>query len=53
MVEQVDELLLKYGRCEKGDVVVIPAGVPHWFKEVSGPLTYFVVKPISMSGGAR
>ncbi|HTK90523.1 MAG TPA: heme-binding protein [Verrucomicrobiae bacterium] len=37
----------------KGDVVVIPAGVPHWFKEVSGPLTYFVVKPISMSGGAR
>lgn len=40
-------------RIGKGDVVVIPAGVPHWFKEVSGPLTYFVVKPISMSGGAR
>ncbi|KUN03871.1 pyruvate kinase [Streptomyces yokosukanensis] len=28
MVEQVDELLLKYGRCEKGDVVVITAGSP-------------------------
>ena len=36
-----------------GDVVVIPAGVPHWFKEVSGPLTYFVVKPISTSGGGQ
>ncbi|HEU5191581.1 MAG TPA: heme-binding protein [Methylomirabilota bacterium] len=40
-------------RIGKGDVVVIPAGVPHWFKEVSGPLTYFVVKPISMGGGAQ
>jgi pyruvate kinase len=24
----VDELLLKYGRCQKGDVVVITAGSP-------------------------
>ena len=40
-------------RIGKGDVMVIPAGVPHWFKEVSGPLTYFVVKPVSMDGGAR
>ena len=31
----------------KGDVVVIPAGVPHWFKEVQGPFLYFVCKPIS------
>ena len=31
----------------KGDVMVIPAGVPHWFQDVQGPLTYFVVKPIS------
>ncbi len=32
----------------KGDVIVVPAGVPHWFKELkgSGPLLYFVVKPI-------
>ncbi|MER6161565.1 pyruvate kinase [Streptomyces sp. NPDC001868] len=28
MVDQVDELLLKYGRCKKGDVVVITAGSP-------------------------
>ena len=28
MVEQVDELLLEYGRCEKGDTVVITAGSP-------------------------
>ncbi|MDQ0830316.1 pyruvate kinase [Streptomyces achromogenes] len=28
MVDQVDELLLRYGRCEKGDVVVITAGSP-------------------------
>ena len=27
-----------------GDVVVVPHGVPHWFKEVPGPLTYYVVK---------
>src|SRR5262245_44241144 len=28
----------------KGDVIVIPTGVPHWFKEVRGPLLYYVVK---------
>jgi glc operon protein GlcG len=28
----------------KGDIIVIPNGVPHWFKEVNGPLEYFVVK---------
>ncbi len=28
----------------KGDVIVIPHGVPHWFKEVKGPLNYYVVK---------
>jgi mannose-6-phosphate isomerase-like protein (cupin superfamily) len=28
----------------KGDVVVVPAGVPHWFNEVSGTFLYFVVK---------
>ena len=31
----------------KGDVVVIPNGVPHWFKEVNGPLLYYVVKIIN------
>jgi glc operon protein GlcG len=28
----------------KGDVVIVPAGTPHWFKEVSNPLLYYVVK---------
>lgn len=28
----------------KGDVIVIPHGIPHWFKEVKGTLRYFVVK---------
>lgn len=31
-------------RLEKGDVMVIPNGVPHWFKEVSRPFLYYVVK---------
>lgn len=28
----------------KGDVLVIPKGLPHWFKEVNGLLLYYVVK---------
>ena len=28
----------------KGDVIVVPAGTPHWFKEVSVPFLYYVVK---------
>jgi len=28
----------------KGDVVVIPTGVPHWFKEVDGLFLYYMVK---------
>jgi mannose-6-phosphate isomerase-like protein (cupin superfamily) len=28
----------------KGDVMVIPAGVPHWFKEVPKSINYYVVK---------
>jgi glc operon protein GlcG len=27
-----------------GDVVVVPAGTPHWFQAVSGPFEYYVVK---------
>jgi len=30
----------------KGDVMVIPAGVPHWFKEVPDSIDYYVVKVI-------
>ena len=28
----------------KGDVIVIPAGVPHWYKDVPHSVTYYVVK---------
>jgi mannose-6-phosphate isomerase-like protein (cupin superfamily) len=30
----------------KGDVIVVPAGVPHWFKEVRPSVSYYVVKVI-------
>jgi mannose-6-phosphate isomerase-like protein (cupin superfamily) len=29
---------------QKGDVIVIPAGIPHWFKSVPHTVSYFVVK---------
>ncbi len=29
----------------KGDVIIVPAGTPHWFKAVTaGPVLYYVVK---------
>ncbi len=28
----------------KGDVIIVPAGTPHWFKEVLAPFLYYVVK---------
>jgi len=31
-------------RIAKGDVIIVPNGTPHWFQEVPGPLTYYVVK---------
>jgi mannose-6-phosphate isomerase-like protein (cupin superfamily) len=31
----------------KGDVMVIPAGIPHWFKEVPSAIDYYVVKVIA------
>jgi mannose-6-phosphate isomerase-like protein (cupin superfamily) len=30
----------------KGDVIVVPAGIPHWFKEVPSSVSYFVVKSV-------
>lgn len=33
-----------------GDVITIPAGVPHWFRSVTKPLTYYVVKSGTQSG---
>jgi hypothetical protein len=36
-------------KLRKGDVIVIPHGVPHQFTEVTNPFLHFVVKPISMN----
>jgi len=27
-----------------GDLIVVPAGLPHWFKEVQAPFLYYTVK---------
>ena len=39
-------------RISKGDVIVVPNGVPHWFKQVDGPLLYYVVK-VTSANSAR
>jgi mannose-6-phosphate isomerase-like protein (cupin superfamily) len=31
-------------RVGKGDVIIVPSGTPHWFKEVDAPVLYYVVK---------
>jgi glc operon protein GlcG len=31
-------------RIVQGDVITIPRGVPHWFKQVDAPFRYYVVK---------
>jgi glc operon protein GlcG len=31
-------------RIGKGDVITVPNGTPHWFQQVDGALTYYVVK---------
>ena len=31
-------------RVTKGDVVFVPAGTPHWYKEVEGTVTYLEVR---------
>lgn len=31
-------------RLVPGDAMIIPSGVPHWFKEVQAPFLYYVVK---------
>jgi mannose-6-phosphate isomerase-like protein (cupin superfamily) len=36
-------------RLQKGDVMVIPAGIPHWFKEVSPTINYLTIKVIKQS----
>jgi mannose-6-phosphate isomerase-like protein (cupin superfamily) len=27
-----------------GDVIIVPAGTPHWFRDVRGPVLYYTVK---------
>ena len=31
-------------RVAKGDVVLVPAGVPHWYKDLDGTITYLEVR---------
>ena len=31
---------------KKGDFIVIPAGVPHWFKDVTGSINYLTIKVV-------
>jgi glc operon protein GlcG len=33
----------------RGDVLVVPAGAPHWFKSVKTPFRYYVVKSVTGS----
>ena len=35
----------------KGDVLVVPNGVPHWFTRVDAPFRYYVVKTTNVDGG--
>ena len=28
----------------KGDIIIVPNGTPHWFKQVQGPLLYYTIK---------
>lgn len=36
----------------KGEVVVVPAGVPHWFSKVQAPFLYYVVKVVAADAGS-
>jgi len=31
----------------KGDLIIVPQGVPHWFKDLKAPFNYYVVKAIN------
>lgn len=37
----------------KGDVFIVPSGVPHWFTRVQPPFRYYVVKATASEGGIR
>lgn len=34
----------KERRIQAGDVIIIPKGTPHWFRDVNGAIDYYVVK---------
>ena len=38
-------------KISKGDLIVIPNGTPHLFRDVQAPLTYYVVKVRNYEGG--
>jgi mannose-6-phosphate isomerase-like protein (cupin superfamily) len=40
-------------RLVKGDVLIVPNGVPHWFTEVQAPFLYYVVKVTALAGEAK
>ena len=40
-------------RLVKGDVLIVPNGVPHWFTEVQAPFLYYVVKVTALAGGTK
>jgi uncharacterized protein GlcG (DUF336 family)/quercetin dioxygenase-like cupin family protein len=40
-------------RLAKGDIFIVPSGVPHSFTQVQAPFLYYVVKTTSPAGGAR
>lgn len=40
-------------RLVKGEVFIVPNGVPHWFRDVQSPFIYYVVKTTSQDGGTR
>ena len=40
-------------RLERGDVFIVPQGLPHWFKDVQGPFLYYVVKASAPAGGTQ
>ena len=37
----------------RGDVFIVPQGVPHWFKEVQAPFVYYVVKATGILPGSH
>ena len=43
-VAELEKVIGETGIDEDSQVIIVPAGVPHWFKSVDGPFLYYVVK---------